>query len=115
MQRVFAIIYPLDWIVVFLVVVAGLWRIVRGPSTLDRMLGLDALTVAVAALIAVESMRAGTADYMELILVVTALGFFTTVAFYYYLSQTTSAGACDQNLDEAAQPVRASGAQKEHV
>ncbi len=104
MKDLLEILYPLGWIVVALVAFAGLWRIVRGPTTLDRLLGLDAITVALTALIAVESIRAQKADYMELILVVTALSFFTTVTFYYYLSQTSRATGCDLNLDEPAPP-----------
>jgi multicomponent Na+:H+ antiporter subunit F len=102
MNTLLEILYPLDWIVVTLVALAGLWRIMRGPTTLDRMLGLDALTVALTALIAVESLRAQKIEYMELILIVTALSFFTTVTFYYYLSQTARDTGCDLNLDQPA-------------
>lgn len=99
MNTLLETVYPFDWALVFVVGLAGAWRIVRGPTVLDRLLGFDALTVAVCALIALHSIRTRTADYMELIIVVTGLGFFTTVAFFYYLSQTTS-NPRSSSLDE---------------
>ncbi|MEO0054182.1 MAG: hypothetical protein RLZZ50_129 [Verrucomicrobiota bacterium] len=109
MKTLLAAVYPLDWALIFLVGLAGAWRIVRGPTVLDRLLGFDALTVAVCALIAVHSIRTRTADYMELIIVVTGLGFFTTVAFFYYLIQTTP-NSRSSSLDEPDRP--APGARK---
>jgi multicomponent K+:H+ antiporter subunit F len=84
----------------FLAVLAGLWRLGRGPTTLDRMIGLDTLTIAVGVLIGLESLRTGTTDYMELIIVITAFGCFTTVAFYYYLSQPKHRAGEDFNQEE---------------
>lgn len=73
--------------VMLVVIGCGVWRIVRGPSTLDRLVGLDTFTVAVIGLVMLFSIRDGTSEFMELVLMVTGLGFFTTVCFYYYLSQ----------------------------
>jgi multicomponent Na+:H+ antiporter subunit F len=88
--------------VVLAVLAAGCWRILRGPTTLDRVVGLDTLTVAIVGLTALFSIRANTAEYVELILVVTALGFFTTVCFYYYLSQPRKQGGEDFNREDKA-------------
>ncbi len=72
----------------FLVVLAGLYRLIVGPSTLDRLVEFDTLTAAVVGLLVIVSIHQNTTVYMELILLITGLGFFTTVAFFYYLSQS---------------------------
>lgn len=70
-----------------LAVLAGLVRIVRGPSVADRILGFDMLTVSVAGLMAVLSLVWHTALFLELILVFTMLGFLGTVALVAYLQR----------------------------
>lgn len=80
------LLYYLAWAVFAPGLAVSLRRIVQGPTTLDRMLGLDLLTITAVALMIVYSIHEQTGDFVELILIVTALGFFTTVAFFYYLS-----------------------------
>lgn len=80
-------LYPFGWFVVLGLALIGLWRISRGPTTLDRMVGLDTFTIAAIGMAVVFSLQHGAVDFIELVIVVTALGFFTTVAFYYYLAQ----------------------------
>lgn len=81
------LLYYAAWLVLTPGLLVALWRIVKGPTTLDRMLGLDLLTITTVALLIVYSIHEHTGDFVELILIVAALGFFTTVAFFYYLSQ----------------------------
>lgn len=80
-------IYFAAWILLTAVVLAGLWRIARGPSLFDRLVGFDTIMIAIVGWIVVFSIHERTGEFLELILVVTALGFFATVAYYYYLSQ----------------------------
>ena len=93
--------YYIGWAVLLSVSLAGVWRVFAGPTTLDRMVGFDAITIAVTALIALFSLHARTAEYMELILIITALGFFTTVAYYYYLSQPKQRSGEDFNQEDS--------------
>ncbi len=79
-------LYYLAWAAFVPGLAAGLWRCAAGPTTLDRMLGLDLLTISTVALMIVYSIHEGSGEFLELILIVTALGFFTTVAFFYYLA-----------------------------
>jgi len=81
------VLYPLGWIVALLLSAVAVWRIARGPTTLDRMVGLDAILVAMVTIVAIFSLQTETVDFMEMIILLAALGFFTTVAFYYYLAQ----------------------------
>lgn len=92
--------YYIGWTLMLLVGLAGGWRILAGPTTLDRMVGFDALTIATTAVVGLFSIHTGTSEYMELILVITALSFFTTVAFYYYLSQPSQQGGEDFNEEK---------------
>jgi multisubunit Na+/H+ antiporter MnhF subunit len=80
------LLYYVSWLVFVPGLVVALWRIVKGPTTLDRVLGIDLLTISTVSLMIVYSIHERTGDFIELILIVTALGFFTTVAFFYYLS-----------------------------
>ena len=82
------LIYFAGWLLLLLVALAGIWRIARGPTVFDRIIGFDTVMVAVIGWIVVFSIRERTAEYLELIVVVTGLGFFATVSYFYYLSQT---------------------------
>jgi multicomponent Na+:H+ antiporter subunit F len=68
-------------------VALALVRVVRGPSTLDRLLAFDAVLVFLVGILVVASIHWHTNEFIELILVITSLGFFTTVVFYYYLNR----------------------------
>lgn len=69
-------------------VLIGFHRLIVGPSVFDRILAFDAVVICAVALTAVLSRLWHTPVYLELILIVASLGFFTTVAFVYYYEQT---------------------------
>jgi multicomponent Na+:H+ antiporter subunit F len=71
-----------------LAVLSGLYRLARGPSVLDRVMAFDLITTAAVGMIILLSVKWNTPLYLELILVVSLLGFLTTVAFVFYLNQT---------------------------
>jgi multicomponent K+:H+ antiporter subunit F len=81
------LLYYLGWLAFAPGLLIGVWRIAAGPTTLDRMVAFDLLTITVVALMILVSVREQTADYVELIMIVAALGFFSTVAYFYYLAQ----------------------------
>ncbi len=60
-------------------------RLRRGPTIMDRILAFDTICVAIVGLMALVSVHWHTALYLDLILVFTLLGFFSTVAFALYL------------------------------
>jgi multicomponent K+:H+ antiporter subunit F len=80
-------LYYTGWVAMIPCLAAAIWRIAKGPTTLDRMIGFDLLTISVVALMILFSVHEGTGEYLELIIIVTALSFFSTVAFFYYLAQ----------------------------
>lgn len=56
------------------------WRMLRGPSPLDRVLALDTLYVNAVALIVLLGIARGTVLYFEAALLIAMLGFVSTVA-----------------------------------
>lgn len=56
------------------------WRLMRGPSALDRILALDTLYVNAVALIVLIGVYRGTSLYFEAALLIAMLGFVGTVA-----------------------------------
>lgn len=74
-------------VILALAVSAGMWRLSIGPTTLDRMLGFDLITVIVMAMVLVFSATTQSTDYVDFVVVLSGLGFLTTVAYFYYLMQ----------------------------
>ena len=75
------------WLALFAAIGGGLWRLIVGPTTLDRMLGFDMITVTVGGLVLVFSAATGSTDYVEFVFILSTLGFLSTVAYFYYLMQ----------------------------
>ena len=61
------------------------YRVVRGPSWGDRITAFDFLTVNLAVLIVVLAIRSGFESLLDVALLVSILGFLTTVALTRYL------------------------------
>ena len=61
------------------------WRIWRGPSAEDRVLGLDTLYVNAMLLMLTFGLRSSSTLYFEAALVVALLGFVATVALARFL------------------------------
>ncbi|MBW4962901.1 MULTISPECIES: K+/H+ antiporter subunit F [unclassified Sulfitobacter] len=55
-------------------------RLVKGPSTGDRILALDTMVINAIAMIILLGMRLGTQVYFESAMIIAMLGFVSTVA-----------------------------------
>lgn len=66
----------------------GFYRLGRGPSIADRILAFDAVVLCAVGLTALLSRWWESPLYVELILIVSSLGFFGTVAFVFILQRT---------------------------
>lgn len=62
-----------------------LYRVLKGPSWGDRITALDFLTVNLAILIVILAMRTGFESFLDVALLVSILGFLTTVALTRYM------------------------------
>ncbi|MFA9461882.1 K+/H+ antiporter subunit F [Thiohalorhabdus methylotrophus] len=68
-----------------LAMILNLWRILKGPSLPDRILGLDTMFInTISLLILLGVLRGGTA-FFEASLLIALLGFVTTISFSKYL------------------------------
>ena len=79
--------YPLLIITLAALIVSvliGFHRLIVGPTALDRILAFDAIVICSVGLVVVLSRAWHTPVYLELVLIIASLGFFTTVAFVYY-------------------------------
>lgn len=63
------------------------WRLIRGPSVVDRLLALDTLYINAAALVVLLGIRLQTALLFEAALIIAMLGFVSTVALARYLTR----------------------------
>ncbi len=63
------------------------WRLLRGPSLVDRILALDTLYINTLALLVLLGIQRGTPLYFEATLVIAMLGFASTVVLSKYLSR----------------------------
>lgn len=57
------------------------WRFWRGPTDADRVLAIDLAAVVVAAAMIVNTVRSGEAVFLDTILLLGAVLFFSTIAF----------------------------------
>ena len=66
----------------FLIVV---WRVIRGPTLPDRVLGLDALVSIAIGFIATIGIRTGFALYVDIAIALGLVGFLATVALARFI------------------------------
>lgn len=63
----------------------NIWRIVKGPDAVDRILALDTLTINVIAVVLLIGLVQGTRVYFEAALILAMMGFVGTVALCKFL------------------------------
>jgi multicomponent K+:H+ antiporter subunit F len=68
-----------------LAMMLNLWRLLRGPGTVDRVLALDTLYINTIGLLFVFSMHLGSAIYFEAEVIIALLGFVGTLMLCKYL------------------------------
>ncbi len=62
-----------------------MYRIVKGPHILDRVMCLDGVGLVVVSLIAIINITLNTRMFFDVILVIAIIGFISTVALTKYL------------------------------
>lgn len=66
-------------------IMLNLWRLVRGPSVVDRVIALDTTYVNTVALLVLLGIGRATTFYFEAAAIIAALGFVGTIALCKYL------------------------------
>lgn len=74
-------------VLVTLSMIVVLFRLVKGPSTSDRVVALDTLGVSLICLIGLFSIFVETSFYLEIILLLAILSFIGTVAFSKFIEK----------------------------
>ncbi|MFE8702382.1 Na(+)/H(+) antiporter subunit F1 [Cytobacillus sp. FJAT-54145] len=64
-----------------------IYRVIKGPTTPDRVVALDAIGINLVALVALVSIVLKTHAFLEIILLIGILAFIGTVAFSKYLEK----------------------------
>ncbi|PAE12274.1 Na(+)/H(+) antiporter subunit F [Niallia circulans] len=64
-----------------------IYRVVKGPSTPDRVVALDAIGINLVAITAILSVVLKTSAFLEVILLIGILAFIGTVSFSKYLEK----------------------------
>lgn len=79
-----AIVVSLIWHAALLGV--ALWRVARGESAVDRLLGVELVSVLILCALVLLALLTGQGLYMDVALVVAALSFIGTLALARYLA-----------------------------
>ncbi|MDX5323142.1 MAG: Na(+)/H(+) antiporter subunit F1 [Exiguobacterium sp.] len=64
-----------------------LYRVIKGPTTPDRVIALDSIGIALISVVALLSILLDTTMFFEVILLLSILAFIGTVAFSKYLER----------------------------
>jgi multicomponent K+:H+ antiporter subunit F len=72
-------------VLIGLAMALSLWRLLRGPDVVDRIIAIDALYINACAMLLAYGIRGATALHFEAALVIAMLGFLSTVAFAKFL------------------------------
>ncbi|MEI2467661.1 Na(+)/H(+) antiporter subunit F1 [Niallia taxi] len=78
------------YMAILLIVIAMIgftYRAIKGPTTPDRVVALDAIGISLAGLTALISIVLNTSAFFEVILVIGILSFIGTVAFSKFLEK----------------------------
>jgi multisubunit Na+/H+ antiporter MnhF subunit len=67
-------------IILAIAVLIGFYRLAKGPTAVDRIIAFDLIVLTIVAFTALLSIEEGTEHFLELILVISLLGFFGTIA-----------------------------------
>ena len=74
-------------IILYIAIFLAMWRLIRGPRIMDRVMSLDGVAICVIGLLAVESMKFNSPYFIDLILVFSLFNFLSTVAYVFYLDK----------------------------
>lgn len=78
----------IDYCIVVLLLAMALViiRMIKGPTSLDRVLCLDGISVCTMGILSCLLIKWGSMYYVDFILIISILGFFATIVFSNYLN-----------------------------
>lgn len=81
------IIIRLSLLGVSIAMLGLIYRVIKGPTTADRVVALDAIGINLVAMIALVSILLKTNAFLDIILLIGILAFIGTVAFSKFLEK----------------------------
>jgi multicomponent K+:H+ antiporter subunit F len=78
-------VLPIAFVMITIALILNLYRMVVGPTVMDRILALDTLYINAIALLILFSLYLGNTLYFEAALLIAVMGFVGTVALSKYL------------------------------
>ncbi|WP_276313815.1 Na(+)/H(+) antiporter subunit F1 [Exiguobacterium algae] len=87
MMNVLDVLIYISLAILVLAMMLMLYRVVKGPTTADRVIALDSIGIALISVVALLSILLDTTMYFEVILLLSILAFIGTVAFSKFLER----------------------------
>ena len=78
-------------VAIFAGILLCLWRLVRGPTLIDRGVAVDTIALQVVGLVVLLTVRLRTLVDFDVVLIVAILGFVSTVAFAQFIGRRGAA------------------------
>ncbi len=85
------LIVDIGVIAVAMAIVFCLMRMLKGPGLVDRSIAADTIAMQVVALVILLTVRLGTLQFFDAVLIVSFLGFISTLAFAQFIGRRRSA------------------------
>ncbi|PKG23634.1 Na(+)/H(+) antiporter subunit F [Niallia nealsonii] len=83
----FSFVLHASLVLIALSMIGFIYRVIKGPSTPDRVVALDAIGINLVAITSILSILLKTTAFLEVILLIGILAFIGTVAFSKYLEK----------------------------
>lgn len=80
----------------------AVYRIVRGPTILDRMIGSDAVLTAVVLILGADMVLRNSTETLPLLVVVAATSSFATIAVARYVTRRSATEDAEEEAEERA-------------
>ncbi len=84
--------YPIALAILAISALAAVYRIVKGPSLLDRVISTDVLIIIVSSTIVLDMIRSGNMDSVILVLVASVIGFVGSVTIARFVLERSRIG-----------------------
>jgi len=91
------LLFQIALVLLAVAMLLGFYRMARGPTVVDRILAFDAVVLCTVGFTALLSRWWQSEFFIELILIVSSLGFFGTVAFVFFLQHSLPYGGYEKN------------------
>ncbi len=88
----------LEWMVnlgytlLLLALICAMYRLIKGPGLLDRVVALDLVAMVIAGFITVYAIESKLSVFLDVVMVLAMVVFFGTVAFGRYLEKKIDGG-----------------------